>query len=102
MSAVVRKYPIEVVDAFTIDMPQDAEVLCIQLDNGRPCIWARIILENPVKARRFRLFTTGQILEMPADNGGDYVGSVQSESGTRHRNLIFHLFDCGEVADPCT
>ena len=97
MTTAVYKYPIELGDAFHLAMPQGAEPLCVQVQHGQPCIWARVVIDvgHPTKRRRFRLAGTGHMLEphMPNGHDGDYLGTFQLHEGA----LVFHVFDCGEV-----
>jgi hypothetical protein len=97
VTTAVYKYPVEIADAFTVDMPHGAEPLCVQVQNGRPYLWARVVIDqkHPIKVRHFRLAGTGHPLEphMPEGHDGDYVGTFQLRDGT----LVFHVFDCGEM-----
>jgi hypothetical protein len=97
MTTAVYKYPVEVVDVFTMRMPKGAELLCVQVQNGRPYLWARVVIDagHPSTERSFRLAGTGHLIEgrMPSDSDGDYVGTFQLRDGA----LVFHVFDCGEL-----
>lgn len=82
----VFKYPLEIADDLTVDLPHGAEVLTVQVQHGEPCLWARVDPEAPLAPRRFRWAGTGHPLDAASD--WPYVGSVQLESGM----LVFHLF----------
>lgn len=72
---------------FAIDMPEDARILCVQVQNGAPCIWAMVDPSLPMQPRHFVLVGTGQPLG--GANSGGYVGSFQLEYGV----YVFHLFE---------
>jgi len=72
-------------DPFTIEMPEDAEVLGVQVQRSMPCILARVIPRAPLTARRFHWRATGGSL----DGVGRYVGTVQSPD----EQYVFHLFE---------
>jgi len=38
----IWKYPLQVTDAQTIDVPEGSEALSVQVQNGTPCLWARV------------------------------------------------------------
>jgi hypothetical protein len=72
-------------DDFTIAMPDGAEVLCVQVQNNMPKVWALVDLNMPFKPRGFHWRGIGH----PADRLGRYVGTIQIEGGA----LVFHLFE---------
>lgn len=85
----VYKYhaPIPVDDkTIEISMPAGAQILCVQIQDGFPQIWARVNPSLDKETKRFRWFATGQ----PMEGGiGLYVGTIQSQDG----RLVFHLFE---------
>lgn len=86
MCNVIWKFPLfTIIDEQTIEMPKDAEILSVQAQRGKLCIWA---LVNP-KARKvkitFHLFETGQPVPK---NKGTFIGTFQLHKGT----LVLHLF----------
>lgn len=87
----VFKYEVPITDQFVIDMPEGGEILDVQVQRGVPSIWALVNDSEKVVERKFRLVGTGHpiITECPMI----YVGTFQIEGG----NLVFHLFDQGEL-----
>ena len=71
-------------------MPRGAKVLCVQTQNGVPCIWALCDEEEQKVTRRFVVLGTGH--DADAAIGAEYVGTFQLPGG----KLVFHVFDCGE------
>lgn len=38
----IYKYPIETVDQQQVKMPDGAQILTVQVQNGKPCLWAMV------------------------------------------------------------
>lgn len=85
MSAMVWKYRVKVTDEFTIDMPEGAQVLGVQMQHDHPYIWALVDPQRPLAPRTFALFGTGHGFD-PC--GLAYVGTFQMHGGA----FVFHLF----------
>lgn len=95
MTSEIWKFPLSAptADSVAIMMPVGAEVLCVQVQHGRPCIWARVNPDAVFFARRFCVFGTGH--SIPPDDGRlRYVGTFQLEDG----QLVFHLFEVTDAA----
>jgi hypothetical protein len=85
----VYKYPLlPLGDWISVMMPEGAEPLCVQVQNGDPCMWARVTVGNPPTTHHFRIAGTGQDL---GSNVGKHIGSVQLYGGA----LVFHVFADG-------
>ncbi len=85
-SVKVYKYPLEVADTVDLTMPAGADVLCVQMQDGRPYLWAKVDVEASKSLRRFYVVGTGH--PMPVD-AKRYVGTFQMASG----KLVFHVFE---------
>lgn len=70
-------------DKPVIRMPQGSEVLCVQMQGGKPQVWALCSPDATPVERRFNIVGTGIKLE---DDLGDYVGTFQIH------DLVFHVF----------
>lgn len=81
----IWKFPFEVKDAVTLDMPIDAQVLDVQVQKGIPCIWALVDPHAERCRRQFRVYGTGH----PVNVTGDHVGTFQLAGGS----LVFHMFE---------
>jgi hypothetical protein len=81
----IWKYEIPVADEFGVAMQQDAQILCVQVQHGHPCIWAIVDPEAPRVERRLAVRGTGH----PLGDVGLYIGTFQVHSGS----LVFHLFE---------
>jgi hypothetical protein len=85
----IWKFPIQVQDQVIVDMPHGAALMCVQVQNGVPCLWALVDPDQPLKARRFRVYGTGHPLD--PDGVEFYVGTFQISEGS----LVFHVFEAG-------
>jgi hypothetical protein len=87
----IWKFETPIIDRFTIKMPIDAEILCVQVDEktSKPCIWAMVETDNGYEHRYFELFGTGH--ELHTDMGIDrkYLGTYQCQKG----EFVGHLFE---------
>lgn len=81
----VFKYELQVMDYQWVAMPEGAEILCVQAQGGKPCIWALVNPNNPEGARCFRVAGTGHLIA----ETGRYLGTVQLMGGS----LVFHVFE---------
>lgn len=81
----VFKYPLPVDDYVAITMPAAAEVLTVQVQNGRPYLWAKVDTRRPAVTHGFYVVGTGHPFPVLARA---YVGTFQLEGG----GLVFHVF----------
>lgn len=87
----VYKYPLpKLGDWISMQMPLGAEPLCVQMQNGHPCIWARVDVGAPPTTHHFRIAGTGHNL---GSNVGRYLGTFQMHDGA----LVFHVFTEAEA-----
>jgi len=88
----IWKYPIEMGSEFTVEMPKKARILCVQMQRGRPQMWALVDTDAPLKKARFHLAMTGERLanafeEMGTSGEWKYRGTFQAGV------LVCHLFE---------
>ena len=81
----IWKYPLEVADEQTVNLPNGAQVLCVQNQNEVPCIWAKV--DTQAVTRPWRVVTRGTG-HAAGEWDGSYVGTYQMLSG----GLVFHVF----------
>lgn len=82
----VHKYSFAIDDETTIEMPLSAQILCLQLQYGYPCIWALVDTGNPMTQRRF--VTRGTGYPVP-ERDAAYIGTYQLRDGA----IVFHVFE---------
>lgn len=83
---IIYKYSLEITDEQIIRMPKDSKILCVQNQNGVPCIWALIDLDKKESSITILLKGTGRPFEDVTDK--DYIGTTQDMYGA----LIWHWF----------
>jgi hypothetical protein len=88
MKKEIWKYTIH---PFTVKvrMPEGAEILTVQIQNGVPCIWVLVNPENELEIRNFEIFGTGQKIACDIGVERKYINTFQMENGS----LVFHLFE---------
>ena len=84
----IYKYPLEITDKQSVSMIANAEVLCVQMQTGTPCIWAMVDNDQTEKENR-TFFTYGTGYDIPNDAEILYVGTYQHMNGS----LVFHVFE---------
>ena len=85
----VYKYPVPVVDYFTLRMPPGARVLTVQVQREQPQIWALVDANvSFTENRNFRLTGTGHPIQEEEDSLV-WVGTFQLAQG----GLVFHVFE---------
>ena len=82
----IWKYPIPAEDSFTLELPDMAQPLCVQTQQGTPYLW--VLLDSTYRTRpwQFYVLNTGQ--PVGERRLGRYLGTFQLEAGT----LVFHCF----------
>lgn len=81
---VVYKYPLRDEESFALELPKNAEILCVNLQNRQPFLWAKVNPEAEKETRKFLLVGTGWKFE----GRTEYIGTVFTSNG-----LVFHLFE---------
>jgi hypothetical protein len=90
----VWKYEIPIKEVFEIEMPAGAHILSVQVQLGKPCIWAMVNPEWSKEKRQFRLASTGEPIRetfIYDPKGGPvlaFVGTFQI-----HVDEVYHLFE---------
>lgn len=82
----IYKYPVNASSIFTLEMPENAKILCVQTQNNQPCIWALVNTELPNTKRIFEVYATGEKCNIEHQI---YIGTFQLNNGS----LVFHLFE---------
>ncbi len=81
----VWKYPLDLREYQTIEMPMGAELLTFQTQNDVATLWALVNETQNKTTRLFRIAGTGNPID---DKIKSYVGTVQMQNG-----LVWHLFE---------
>ena len=72
-----------------LNIPVSAEILDIQLQKGKPCIWMLVETENIKEDRFFEIFFTGEVIPYNNNITRKYIGTYQTKS----EDLVFHVFE---------
>ena len=86
----IWKYPLRIADEQTIDFPEGAEVLAVQVQKGAPCLWVRVDPAAPKTPRKIITHGTGHPVP---ETTGRYIGTYQIEGGA----LVFHVFEAASA-----
>ena len=85
---VIYNYPVEVQSEFSLDIPENAEVLCVQTQHDNPYIWVLLDTSDDSIERNFSVVPTGQEI-LWTDKQARYIGTFQLSDGF----FIGHLFE---------
>lgn len=86
----IHKYFLTLNDQQWVQMPKDAEILCVQTQRNNICVWARVNESKPIVRRLITIRGTGHPC---LQEDGKYLGTIQLKDGL----LILHVFDGGEL-----
>lgn len=84
---VIYKYPIQITDRQIVEMPKQAEILCVQVQREVPCLWALVNLDGVMAKRTILVYGTGH--PVPDSTQQKYIGTIQLNGGS----LVFHVFE---------
>lgn len=82
----IWKFELAVTDAQDIVMPRESEILCVQIQFGKPCLWAKVDDTLSTESRQILTYGTGHVM---IDKTVKYIGSYQLDGGM----LVYHVFD---------
>lgn len=83
----IWKFSLKVLDEQVVSMPEGARVLCVQMQNGTPCLWAEVPRGVKSAPSVFHIYGTDHPLP---DDPGTYIGTVQDGS------LVWHVYQGGK------
>lgn len=83
----IYKYPVELLEDFTLDLPQSAQFLDAQLQNDGVYLWARVDTNAPTRTYRFGVHGTGHPMT-EFTRSAPHLATFQLADG----NLVLHLF----------
>lgn len=84
--STIWKYQLRDAQIATLNMPKGAQVLSVQVQHGKPMVWALVDPKADMERRISHVVGTGWDFE-PA--GMTYVGTFQVSGG----EFVFHLFE---------
>lgn len=84
----IWKYTLSSKDSFSLEIPENAEILSLHMQSGEPCIWVLCDPNLPKVERTFFLYGTGHPITQDMD-WLRFVGTFLIEKDL----LVFHLFE---------
>lgn len=82
----IWKFPLELTDDQIVMMPDEAEILTVQIQELSLCLWALVDPRLPMLRRKIEIIGTGN----PAiDRERKYISTVQMADGA----LVWHFFE---------
>ena len=90
MSERIFKYALAAVETQILRMPADHKILCVQLKDGEPYLWAEICgpLTEPFVEQVIHVYPTGKEVDRLK---GKYIGTIQPPGGL-FESLVFHVY----------
>lgn len=82
----IYKYPLLIQDCQSLQLPANAEILTVQLQDNTPCIWALVDNNLPLSDVIIRMFPTGAYIDDSLNL--KYCGTIQLMKG----NMVIHFF----------
>lgn len=79
----IYKYTLDLKDKQQIELPLDADILSVQVQAEKICLWAKVSSTLPKEKRTIYIYVTGT--EIEKDNSS-YVGTVQDGI------YVWHIF----------
>ena len=89
MEKEIWKYKVENI----IEMPKEAEILSVQIQNGQmfnACIWVKVNPKNELEKRQFVVIGTGHSFD---DTNYEYIGTYQDGP------FVWHCFEVKKHLD---
>ncbi len=87
MSRIIYKFTLELVHYQSISMPELYQVLDVQVQDGKICLWALVdepLVGDRLETRSFYVYGTGDYV--PWAGKQQHIGTVQMDE------LVFHIF----------
>ena len=79
----IWKFPFEIASFIEVEMPNNPEMLHVELQGWQPCLWAIVDPDNEKRVFSFLLIGTGHPLP---DNAAKHVGTFQQ------KQFVWHMF----------
>lgn len=88
MDQIIYKYPFQITDNFSLELPYGAQILGAFIQHEQPCLWALVQPKiGKTQIRKFRIFGTGH--PVPIRLHLKHISTFPEQDG----RLIWHLFE---------
>lgn len=84
----IWKFELEVTDKQAKWMPNGAEILCVQMQGRKPCLWALVETDNNETERTILIYGTGNPIS-ESYFALKYIDTFQMHDG----GLVWHVFE---------
>lgn len=81
----IWKFTLDITDLQDVAMPEGAEILTVQTQRNKICIWAVVDPEARIICRRFRIAGTGHAI----DGRNGYIGTTMTDGS----DFVWHVFE---------
>ena len=92
MKKTIWKYQLETIDNQSIEIPINAKILTVQMQENIPCLWALVDPSAGKEIRHVEIFGTGHPISYDHPGERNYIGSYQLIS-LDGECLVFHVFE---------
>lgn len=89
MFKTIRKYIVSLTDSQYIEMPQNAEILNLDIQNENLCLWVLVDHSEKKEKRLFEVFGTGSDIYYDMGIERKYIDTFMANNDS----LVFHLFE---------
>lgn len=85
----IHKFTLRFTDEQIVFLPQNAEILTLQTQNGQPTIWAEVEDTAPMEKVYIYTYGTGHPMpDLPSGCIRKYLGTIQIDP----HGLVFHMY----------
>lgn len=85
----IWKYELEVTDIQNISIPKGGEILTVQIQSGKPCLWVLVEPQSATEIRSFEIFGAGNPVLSDIGTSRKYISTFQLMEGS----LVLHMFE---------
>jgi hypothetical protein len=89
MKRSIWKFPLEITDYQSVNIPTYAEILSVQVKDDIPYIYAIVNPQEETETRHFEIFGTGNPFEVEENIKRVYIGTFFSHKD----RFVWHLFE---------
>ena len=93
-NTTIYKYELEVGASQVVELPEGAEINCVQAQHDKICIWAEVNPERPKEKHVVWVFGTGHDINEESKDKR-YMGTVQMFEGS----LVWHVYISGSFTN---
>jgi len=89
MLKTIWKFSLQTIDVQRIEIPSDYQILCVQVQDGEPYLWAMVDPDAESIRVTIETIGTGHRMDKAIRK---YIGTYQMMNG----RLVFHCFELNE------